>query len=288
MGSIVGVHGIGQQQLGRQQLLTAWQPALGDGVERACNGRRVPNVPLNIAYYGDVFLPEPATTAETKAGATAGAWWEFLDEETASELESAARELLPEDAIQTAIARPSKVRTQMPGFLRAIDRHFPAGGLLAFGDLVQVRRYLSDAAVKARVDAAVDAAMSPECSVLIGHSLGSVVAFEYLRRHPGPQLSLLVTLGSPLGLRLVRRLMPNASYGVAFGIPPTVREWVNVRDPRDPVACAGPLKQWWPGVEDMPPVDNGRDAHSATAYLGKKATGQAVLAALPGFLGGQE
>ncbi|MCW8096894.1 alpha/beta hydrolase family protein [Streptomyces tauricus] len=287
MGTVVGIHGIGQQQLGRQQLLTAWQPALGDGVERACDGRKVPNVPLNMAFYGDVFLSRPESAAASKAGAASGPWWERLDEATSAELESTAGELLPEGAIQEANARPAKARTRMPGFLRAIDRHFPAGGLLAIGDLVQVRRYLSDAEVKARVDAAVDAAVTPECAVLIGHSLGSVVAFEYVRRHPGLRLPLLVTLGSPLGLNLVRRLMPNVSYGVSFGIPPTVRAWVNVRDPRDPVASAGPLGQWWPGVDDVPPVDNGRDAHSATAYLGKKATGQAVLAALPGLSGGR-
>ncbi|MGD1225135.1 hypothetical protein AB9Q10_42715 [Streptomyces krungchingensis] len=283
---IVGVHGIGQQQLGRQQLLDVWQPALGDGMERA-RGLRVPRVPMDIAYYGDVFLPEPERTA-TKAGPISGSWWDGLEGELLVELESVARELLPSRAVEEAERNPSKVRTRIPGFLRAIDRHFPAGGLLAFGDLVQVRRYLSDAAVKARVDDAVDASVSPRCRVMIGHSLGSVVAFEYLRRHPDRRLPLLVTLGSPLGLQLVRTLMPNAPYGAAFGIPPSVQAWVNVRDPHDPVACAGPLSQWWPGVEDVPPVHNGRDAHSASAYLGKRATGQAVLTALPALPGGDE
>jgi len=280
MGVIVGVHGIGQQQLGRQQLLQAWRPALGDGLERAC-GQPVPDVPLDLAFYGDVFLPPPDTAAVGKSAAAAGEWWETLEEADLVELEEAAREVLPEGAVEEAQASPDKARTRMPGVLRAVDRCFPAGGILAFGDLAQVRRYLSDPEIKARVDAAVDTAVTPQCRVLIGHSLGSVVAFEYLRRHPEARLELLVTLGSPLGLNLVRRRMPDPAYGADSGVPPSVRSWVNVYDTRDPVACAGPLARWWPGVRDCPPVDNGRDAHAATAYLGKQATGQAVLEALP-------
>ncbi|WP_051338324.1 alpha/beta hydrolase [Streptomyces flavidovirens] len=280
MGVIVGVHGVGQQQLGRQQLLQAWRPALGDGLERAC-GQPVPEVPLDLAFYGDAFLSAPGTSIPGKSTAMGAAWWERLDEEDYVELERAAREVLPERSIEEEQTASDKARTRVPGFLRAVDRHFPAGGILAFGDLIQVRRYLVNPVVKSRVDAAVDAAVTRQCQVLIGHSLGSVVAFEYLRRHPDARLELLVTLGSPLGLRLVRERMPHPAYGTGFGVPPAVRAWVNVYDTRDPVACAGPLARWWAGVRDCPPVDNGRDAHAVTAYLGKQATGHAVLGALP-------
>lgn len=279
---IIGIHGIAQQQLGRQQLRAAWRPALGDGIERAC-GHPVPEVPLDMAFYGDVFLDSDG--GQLTKGGPAGAWWEDLDASALTYLEEAAYEVLPEGAVELAEAQPPKVRTRMPGFLRAVDRTFPAGGVLAFGDLVQVRRYLTEPDVKKRVDEAVSTRVSAQCRVLMAHSLGSVVAFEYLRQHPGERLDLLVTLGSPLGLRLVRKLMPHAEYGVAFGVPPQLRQWVNVRDLRDPVACAGPLSQWWPGVSDCPPVNNGPDAHSAAAYLSKAATGQALLSALPTLAG---
>ncbi|MEU0040715.1 alpha/beta hydrolase [Streptomyces sp. NPDC006333] len=280
MSLIVGVHGIARQQLGRGQLTASWKPALGDCIERAC-GHPVRDVPLDIAFYGHLFLAPLNDTPPAKGGLAVDEWWHDLDPAAIADLEEVARQVLPVGAVEEAEARPSKTRTRMPAFLRAIDQRFPAGGVLAFGDLIQVRRYLLDPGVKHRVDAAVDAAVTQDCRVLIAHSLGSVVAFEYLRRHPGSRFETLVTLGSPLGLRLVQKLVPNPAYGIAFGIPPQLRAWINVRDRRDPVACAGPLGQWWPGVKDCPPVDNGRDAHSATAYLGKQATGEAVLAALP-------
>lgn len=56
MAAIVGVHGIAQQQLGRHQLREPWRRSLADGLERA-SGARVAPPPLDIAYYGDLFLP---------------------------------------------------------------------------------------------------------------------------------------------------------------------------------------------------------------------------------------
>ena len=59
-----------------------------------------------------------------------------------------------------------------------------------------------------------------------------------------------------------------------------IGRWVNVRDPRDPVACAGDLARLWPGVQDRH-VDNEGDAHSVARYLSKVETGSAILDAAP-------
>ncbi|QIY59071.1 hypothetical protein HEP86_37335 [Streptomyces sp. RPA4-5] len=61
-----------------------------------------------------------------------------------------------------------------------------------------------------------------------------------------------------------------------------VAAWTNIRDQRDPVACAGDLKPWWPGVTDRH-VDNGDKAHYVAHYLSKQEAGAAVLTALPGL-----
>jgi hypothetical protein len=50
---IVGVHGIAQQQLGRNQLVAAWGPALRDGIELSAR-RAIADPPLDLAFYGDV------------------------------------------------------------------------------------------------------------------------------------------------------------------------------------------------------------------------------------------
>src|SRR5207249_10502663 len=43
--------------------------------------------------------------------------------------------------------------------------------------------------------------ISPATRVVIGHSLGSIVAYEALCKHPEWQIDTFVTLGSPLGIQ---------------------------------------------------------------------------------------
>ena len=100
---------------------------------------------------------------------------------------------------------------------------------------------------------------APGC--VIGHSLGSVVAYEYLCRYQPASVELLVTLGSPLGIPnlVFDRLTPAPSSG-AGAWPGAVADWVNVADPDDivalrkhlaaavPRARAGPRRSmtaWW-------------------------------------------
>ncbi|QJS99883.1 hypothetical protein G9272_05950 [Streptomyces asoensis] len=282
MSELVGVHGIAKHQLGRHQLLAAWTPALADGLERALD-REVAQPPLDLAFYGDVFL-DPGRAGGGTGGVTKSAYSdtvsEGMDERELADVVEALTETVSAEDIALAEGAADKGRARMPRtvqvLMRAIDRRFgSAAGVLAVGALRQVRRYLHDGDVKARVDARVEGTVGSKCRVLIGHSLGSVVAYEYLRRNPGHGVELLLTLGSPLGLRMVRRHL----HVGALEVP----AWVNVRDARDPVACAGPLRTWWPqmGEGDEIVVENGADAHAVERYLNRRATGEVLLGVLP-------
>jgi hypothetical protein len=279
---LVAVHGIWQQQLGRQQLLARWAPALADGLERAC-GHTVAPPPIDLTFYGDVFLP-PADGGKAGFGGD-DAWMDELADDEVADLADAASQILTDADLRAADHAPPKGYTRVPlplqRILRALDLQFGLGsGVLWLGEVRQVRRYLCSAEIKEEVDARVAQAIGAETRVLIGHSLGSVVAVEYLRQHPGRPVDLLLTLGSPLGLRIIRDRLPDPTYGTATGAPMSVAGWVNIRDPRDPIACSGDLSGWWPVVRDMV-VDNQGDAHSVERYLSKRVTGAAVLDAVP-------
>ncbi len=100
--------------------------------------------------------------------------------------------------------------------LRALSHSKFFGGLalrtLVF-DLKQVRRYLTDPELRAAARALVTHLIGPETQVVVGHSLGSVVAYEALHALGASDTSegskdgrahrvrALVTLGSPLGIR---------------------------------------------------------------------------------------
>jgi len=280
MNDVVGVHGIWQQQRGRRQLLAAWRPAMADGLERAL-GRSAAEPSLDIVFYGDLFLP--GIRNDTKSVAPDHDMLADLTDDEVADLAAAADQLLTSNDV-AAVTEPkgyTRVPQPLPRLLAALDRRFGfAAGVLYLGEVRQVRRYLCSPEVKDVVDSRVAHTMAGGPRILIGHSLGSVVAFEYVRQHPEQSLDLLLTLGSPLALRMIRSHMPDPAYGAANGKPPNVATWVNIRDPRDPVACAGGLEPWWAAVEDHE-VDNQSDAHSVERYLGKKATGEALLRAVP-------
>src|SRR5204863_9743773 len=92
--------------------------------------------------------------------------------------------------------------------------------------LAQVTLYLAEEKIRSAALDSVLNLMSPETKVLIGHSLGSIVAFEAAHRLNRP-LPLLITIGSPLGLQTIvyKRLRPQPP-----GFPPQVQRWVNVAD----------------------------------------------------------
>lgn len=278
MALIVGVHGIGQQWLGRQQLLAAWGPALGDGLERAA-GRRPMFSDLDIAFYGDLFLPArngATDSVVTKSGVPDSVEDLDLGTEEWADLAEALAELVTPVEIAAAAAEVPKGFGRFPrplqALLAAIDRRYgAAAAVLSIKELRQVRRYLRRPSVREAVDDRVREMIPADCRVVIGHSLGSVVAYELLRRNPGLGVEMLITAGSPLALRMVRDNLRVE--------PLPVPAWVNIRDPHDPVACGGELRAWWPqiGETDEIVVDNGAKAHSAERYLSRRQTGAALL-----------
>jgi hypothetical protein len=121
--------------------------------------------------------------------------------------------------------------------------------------------------------------VGPETKVLLGHSLGSVVAYEAAHLMTQP-LPLLLTLGSPLGLQTIvyQRLRPQPP-----GFPPKVRRWVNVADQDNFIAAEPDLKELFgAGVpadaafEGGYTVDNGASPHSSDFYLEKAQVGRPV------------
>ncbi|WP_155544834.1 hypothetical protein [Amycolatopsis camponoti] len=271
------MHGIAQQQRGRHQLLAAWRPALGDGLERA-SGQKITLPDLDLAFYGDVFLPD-RNCPSTKT-ADAESVLDGMSGQELAELSQVLTEAVADSDIEAAEQQVTMGYTRVPRpvqvLLRAVDRRFgAAAGVLYLGVLRQVYRYLHDLDVKARIDRRVEEGVGERGRVLIGHSLGSVVAYEYLRQHPSSGVELFISVGSPLGLRMVRSRL----QVVALSTP----NWVTVRDLRDPVACAGPLCEWWPQInaDDELIVDNDGDAHSVECYLSKRTVGQVLLQALP-------
>lgn len=141
--------------------------------------------------------------------------------------------------------------------------------------------YLKYPAVRAAINEIVAAALPTSGRVfVIGHSLGSVVAYDVLRKAAGIAVPLFATVGSPLGIReIVARLRPLAFPGVA-------QHWFNAYDERDVVALR-PLDAANfaidPAVENYGAVKNRTDnAHGIVGYLNDPVVAERIFAAVLG------
>lgn len=226
---------------------------------------------MDLVYYGDLFLSD----SDSKGGQDDLE----LDSDAIAFFAAIQDEVVHEDEPDTRMSKGMKgVPPRLGKLANWVEQRFGvAGRLLFFGDLVQVRRYQSDDDLANAVHDRIREALADRPYIMVGHSLGSVVAYEALCTIPDHGITTLVTIGSPLGLRSLReRLRPAARRP---GPPPGVETWVNIYDSRDPVALAGPLQPYWSAVVDRV-VDNGNEPHAATRYLGKLATGATIADSL--------
>ncbi|AUG75604.1 hypothetical protein CFP65_0649 [Kitasatospora sp. MMS16-BH015] len=279
MARVVCVHGIGQQHGGEHALHGAWHPALADGLSRHGAPPLRPE-DLRCVFYGDLFRPPGRVLAAQDPP------WDATDlDPYEAEL---LRELWAEAARTDPAVAPPDARTlaraprSVQHALDALSRSRFFSGLATralIADLKQVRAYLCDPQVRPLVQHRVAEAVTPDTRVVIGHSLGSVVAYEALCSHPEWPVRSLLTLGSPLGIRhlVFERLRATGEFKPGDW-PGGISRWTNLADEGDVVALVKDLRPLFgPRVEGHL-VHNGARAHDATRYLNTAEAGRAVAA----------
>lgn len=245
-----------------------------------------------MAFYGDLFLvpgrqgdePAPLTdTAAVLAEQLAEEWLERAAARASSaQVQASARRELATMRGEAGVAQGRGEAARVAAKSLAKIRWFASVGF-SFAEswvnrsLAQVTAYLTDDTIRSAAQSSVHALIGPETKVVIGHSLGSVVAYETLRSLDRP-LPLFITLGSPLGLETIvyPRLRPQPPR-----FPAAVERWVNVAD-RDDIVAAEPnltnlFKEGIPAgavFEGGYTVDNGAEPHRATFYLEKADVGR--------------
>lgn len=237
---MVFIHGRGQGGQDPAALQQSWLDALARGC--ATLNKALPAaLDVSFPYYGDVLDRFAAAeslplTSDIQARGT-GANDEFLvfqaDVAQAMRLKAG----VTDDQVAAEYGDNPKPRGPLnwqwvQAIIRAIDLH---GGSMSQGAIEEFLRdvflYTTRAGVRDAVDEIVKAKLTTEPTIVVGHSLGTVVAYNVLRSDPRPlQVPLLVTVGSPLGIRAVRDQLVPLRY------PKAVQSWYNAYDTRDVVA----------------------------------------------------
>ncbi|TXH06665.1 MAG: alpha/beta hydrolase [Candidatus Moraniibacteriota bacterium] len=146
--------------------------------------------------------------------------------------------------------------------------------------LKQVSKYVGDPATRAEARKAVIGVIRSDTTLLVGHSLGSVVAWEALCANPELPVRTFITIGSPLGVpALLSRLNPSVDTRPGPW-PAGILRWVNIADGRDVVALEKCLARVFGSKVDDYFVDNGATMHDVSPYLTSREMGRAVTTAL--------
>jgi hypothetical protein len=253
-----------------------------------------------MASYGHLFLepgqqgdePRDFTEDEAKLAEMLALEWlkraatqatkETIQKDAGRELAYVTHQMGSEQGVgklaRSAIASLARIPWFAPSAMHGAERFVRRS-------LAQLTRYLTEETIRSAALDSVFRLVSPNTKVLIGHSLGSIVAYEAVHLIKQP-IQLLITLGSPLGLHTIvyERVRPQPP-----SFPPNLRRWVNVADEDDFIAAEPHLEKLF--AENMHmgaifeggyTVDNGAEPHNSNFYLGKAHVGRPLGQVLSG------
>jgi hypothetical protein len=202
---------------------------------------------VDVCFYGDLFRRAPGTDAEARRAQSRAGIADMLHNlvggDAVAALGQAAGDAVFERTVDmfTVMATEPDLRDRM----------------------------------RERIEPLVDA----ETRVIVAHSLGTVLSYMALSKHPQWPVRTFVTLGSPLASPMLFDRLDPAPVDGQGRWPGAVERWLNVRAVGDKAAEVALADRFGPRVEDVL-VDNGHRAHDPEPYLNSSATGAAIAAAL--------
>ena len=287
-GRLVLVHGRRQQRLDPTELKSNWLNALRRGAEKI--GRALPDtIDVAFPYYGDAldrFIRNyniPLTSEIPVRGSKVDD--EFLAFQ--GECAEAFRKGSGVTDAQVDLEYGANTDPKGPlnwewvqATLRALDKY---GGGISRTAVESFSRdvflYTTRADVREEINWIVANSLTEEPTVMVGHSLGSVVGYSVLRSdRRSLRIPLYLTVGCPLGIRAIR----DQFRPLQFPLP--VKEWFNAFDTRDIVALH-PLDRAnfpvTPEIENYAAVKNSTgNRHGIVGYLDDPQVAQRLLGAL--------
>lgn len=290
MRTLVLVHGRAQEHKDPAAVKREWLDALDAGAHHAGRSAALPDDQVRLPYYGqtlwDLVSGDPEHAAEvivrgTDDGPSAEELFvrEALLEiaERAGITEADVRAVEGAEALERGPLNWRWVRAT----LMALDKlpNVSAWSVaLATRDVYQ---YLNNVRVRDTIEDGVRRALDgTEESVVVAHSLGTVVAYNLLRRESparGWRVPLLVTLGSPLAVTTIARTLRPLSW------PEPVGAWLNAFDPQDIVALypLEPPRFAVDRIANYGKVDNPTsNQHGISGYLSDARVAATILDAL--------
>jgi hypothetical protein len=292
---LVLVHGRSQQGKDPAELKREWLDALDEGLTKSGLTLPIAEDEVRFPFYGDTLVdlvdgrsPEQAAEVIIK-GDSGDKELELFLKQVMDEVRQQAgvtdEEIAEVGGAEVVAKGPLDwewVRTAM----KVIDRRTQHGSALSiFLATRDVYHYLVDKITKDDIDEGVSAAFTPGIeTVVVGHSLGTVVTHNLLRERgeeAGWTVPQYVTLGSPLAVTRIRRVIAPPRW------PACVSRWFNARDERDIVALYPLTPDHFVVGDQAPAIVNKSDVrndtpnrHGISGYLSDADVAQIIYDAL--------
>jgi len=252
------LHGRGMQGRDTATLRALWRDALDSGTKSLTPAALIHDDDVRLVWYADVLEPRSGAGCDYAAADP-----------------RAKRDADENDGLKAVV---SLVGNVLDGISSAAS---DSDSRSAFESLAADAAFLSDArkrcATEARLADAIDRAHTEGRPViLVAHSLGSIVAYDYLstRRDTG-LVQALITVGSPLGSSDLRHLLIGGGDSDTVTALVAAKQWINVRNDGDPLATDVPVAR---DVMVKPPAGE-PDPHELVGYLREPETARLVVGA---------
>lgn len=271
MRELVLIHGRSQQGKDAAELKKTWMAALQDGFNNAHVQLQLDDSRVHFPYYGDT-LEGLVDKAETVASVVVKGGKDTVGDAEASLMSQVVKEVLDAKGISQADVSAAQAAAGMTVIKKGpLNWGWVLTGLrmlngLGFGTLAlelctrDVYQYVYDPSVAQDINDGVSAAFSDKETVVVSHSLGTVVAYSILSEMGTAKnwrVPTFITLGSPLAIHAVNQLLPS------LAMPSCVGSWYNGRDPQDTVALYPLAPNHFPnlGIIAKDSINNQSDNH---------------------------
>ena len=256
------------------------------------SGRQLPaGLEVELPYYGDVLDNlasgrnggEEGYNQRQREQPGLGAFFRDLGDEYLHKLGTNGKKIDIDGEATHARTRLMN-STSMERLIRVFDKYTPSVSEGTIKEFVRdVWAYLTRPGIQDEINNIVAGAFTERPAVVVGHSLGSIVAYQVLRTDRRPlKISLYVTIGSPLGLRAIsQQLWPRR-------FPASIAAWYNARDKTDYIALNPldpnnfPFDRQNPGV--APTIENydgvrheTPDRHDVVGYLDDPTVARGIV-----------
>ena len=291
------VHGRAQEKKDSVALKGEWLDALEEGLAKSGLSLPIAESDVQFPFYGDTLYDMVGGISSDEAaqvivrGDDADADEERFTRAVMEEIRRKAgitEAQLAEVTGQDVVQRGPQNWEWFQGILRAVDRYVPFGSGTSIALVTHdVYQYLRNDAIRQTIDNGVAGAMTDRETVVVAHSLGTVVAYNLIRRESASRrwrIPLLVTVGSPLGITEIRRTLRGFAPARC---PEGVGAWFNAMDERDVVALYPldvanfPLDPQNPAIENKTDVRNRTpNRHGIAGYLDDRDVAKRIHDAL--------